>query len=83
VGGLPAATGEELMLDQQARYEASSLKGLKLGNISFVNRFTKGCKWPGHAGHGGPGKDSEIIEVGLALVLWNQELSNIRGQSAR
>ena len=48
-----------------------------------MSRFTKGCKWPVGEGHGGPRKDGTIIEVGLALALWNQDLSNGWGQSAR
>ena len=56
--------------------EASSLKGLNHGDISFKGRCTKGCKWLGRAGHGGPREDDTIIEVGLALVFWNQDLSN-------
>ena len=34
-------------------------------------------------GHGGPRKDGTIIEVELALVLWDQGLINEQGQSAR
>jgi len=49
--------------------EACLLKGSNLGEISFVSRCTKGWKWPGLGGHGGPRKDGTIIEVGLALVL--------------
>ena len=63
--------------------EASSLIGLNHGSISFVGRCTKGYKWPGRVGHGGLREDDTIIEVGLALVLWNQDLSNRWGQSAR
>ena len=48
-----------------------------------MSRCTKGCKWLGRAGHGGPRKDGTIIEVGLALVLWNQDLRNGWGQPAR
>jgi hypothetical protein len=53
--------------------EGSSLNH---GEISFVSRCTKEYKWPGRAGHDGPRKDGTIIEVGLALVLWNQDLNN-------
>ena len=63
--------------------EASLLKGLNHGNISFVGRCTEGSKWPGREGHGGPREDGTIIEVGLALVLRNQDLCNGWGQSAR
>ena len=49
--------------------EATSLKGLNDSEISFVSRCTKGCKWPGRAGNGGPRKDSRIIEVGLVMKL--------------
>ena len=49
--------------------EASSLKGLSDGEISLASRCTKGCKLPGRASHGGPGKDGRIIEVELALGL--------------
>jgi len=49
--------------------EASSLKGLNHGDVSFASRCTKGFKWLGHVGHGGPRKDARIIEMGLALVL--------------
>ena len=48
-----------------------------------VSRCTKGCKWPGLVGHGGPREDSTIIEMGLALLLWNQDLRNGWQQSAR
>jgi hypothetical protein len=63
--------------------EASSLKGLNHREISFVSRCSEGCKWPGRVGHGGPGKDGTTIEGRLALVLWNQDLSNGWVQSAR
>lgn len=63
--------------------KASSLKGLRHGVISFVSGCTKGCKRPGRAGHGGPRKGGTIIEVGFALVLWNQDSSNERAQLAR
>ena len=63
--------------------KASSLKGLNHGDISFVSRCTKECKWPGLAGHGGPREDGTIIEMGLALLLWNQDLRNGWQQSAR
>ena len=49
--------------------EARSFKGLNEGKMSFVNRCTKGCKWAGHAGHGGLRKDGRSIEVGLVLVV--------------
>ena len=60
--------------------EASWLKGLDHRGISLVSRWSKGCQWPRRVG---PSKDGTIIEVGLALVLWNQDLSNERGQLAR
>ena len=63
--------------------EASSLKGLNRGEISFISRCTKDCKWPRREGHGGRRKDNTIIEVGLAWVPWRQDLSNRWGQSAR
>ena len=63
--------------------EASSFKGLNHGDISLVSRRTKGCKWPCCAGHGGPRKDASIIEVGLAVVLSNQDLNNGWGQLVR
>ena len=63
--------------------ETSSLKGLKHGEVSLVSRWTNECKSPGRAGHGRPRKDGMIIEVGLALVLWRQDLSNGWGQLAR
>ena len=63
--------------------EASSLKGLNHGDICSVSRCTKGCKWLDRAGHGVPRKDGTIIEVGLALVLWNQDLRNGWGQGKR
>jgi len=69
VRGLPAATRKASMLIHELGMEASSLKGLNPGDISFVSRCTKGCKWPGGAGHGGPRKDGRIIEVGLVLAL--------------
>ena len=47
-----------------------------------VSRCTKGCKWPGLAGHGGLSEDGTIIEMGLVL-LWNQDLRNGWQQSAR
>ena len=56
--------------------EASSLKGLNRGEVSFISRCTKDCKWPRREGHGGRRKDSTIIEVGLAWVPWRQDLSN-------
>ena len=49
--------------------EGTSLKELNDGEISFVSRCTKGCKWPGRAGHGGPRKDDRIVEVGLVMKL--------------
>ena len=45
-----------------------------------LSRGRKGCEWPRR---GGPWIDGTIIEVGLALVLWNQDLSNERGKLAR
>ena len=62
---------------------ASSLKGSNHGGISFVSRRTKGCKWPDRACHDGPRKDGTVIEVELALVVWNQGLSKEQGKSAR
>ena len=62
--------------------EASSLKGLKDGEIFFVSRCTKACGLTGHAGHSESRKESRMIDVGLALVLRNQDLSNERGQLA-
>ena len=52
--------------------EGSSLQGLSNSEISFVRPR-----------RGGPQKDGMIIEVGLALVLWNQDLSSEREQLAR
>ena len=49
--------------------EASSLKGLKDGEIFFVSRCAKACRLTGHADHSGSRKESRIIDVGLALVL--------------
>ena len=49
--------------------EASSLKGLKDGEIFFVSRCTKACGLTGHAGHSESRKESRMIDVGLALVL--------------
>ena len=63
--------------------EASLLKGLNHGEVPLVNRCTKECKWPRRAGYGGHRKDDTIIEMGLGWVLWNQDLSNGWGQSAR
>jgi len=54
VRGLPAATGTELMLYMELGMKSTSLKGLNHSDNSFVSRRTKGCKWPGLAGHGGP-----------------------------
>ena len=50
-----------------------------------MSRCRTGCKWQvaGSGGHGGPRKDVTVIEVGLALVLLNQGLSNGWGRSAR
>ena len=63
--------------------EASSFEGLNHGEVSLVSRWTNEWKWPGRAGHGRPRKGGMIIEVGLALVLWSQDLSNGWGQLAR
>ena len=60
--------------------EASSLKGLIHSEISFVSQCKKRYEWPRR---GSPWKDGTIIEVGLALVLWNQDLSDEWGQLAR
>lgn len=39
---------------------------------SLRESMHEGSKWPSRAGHGGPRKDDMIIEVGLALILWNE-----------
>ena len=39
---------------------------------SLCESMHKGYKWLGRASHGGPRKDGTIIEVGVALVLWNR-----------
>ena len=75
------ATAKELMLDQQAWYGGEFIMRIKAW-LYFL-RGTKGCKWPGRADRGGHRKGGTIIEVGLALELWNQDLGNGWGQSAR
>ena len=43
----------------------------------------EGMQVAGSCGSYGSREDSTIIEMGLALLLWNQDLSNGWGQSAR
>ena len=65
--GLPAATGEEVMLDPRARYWWYILR---------IQVHEKSC-----AGHDG-GERRYDRQLGIALVLWNQNLSNEEGDQS-
>ena len=80
VRGLPAATSKKLMLNQRAQYGGEFVKSIEPWQ-SFLRGSMHGGMQAGRAGVGGSREHDTIIKVGL--MLWNQDLSNGQGQSAK